>query len=914
MRMFLAWLLLLGCSSSSPAVTRTTPPATPARPADGHADRGLEPAAPALRLPRNFLPVRYAAQLAIDPARRDFDGAIGITGRVAERSSVIWLHGHQLAIRHAVARRAGVEIPVTATPRGTELLELRAASPLDPGEWTLVIAYAGVYDELNTTGAFKQTVAGAPYVYSQFEALYARRVFPCFDEPDSKVPWQLTLDVPADLVAVSNTSVVREQALGDGRKRVEFATTRPLPSYLLAFGVGPFDVVQAGATPGGAPIRVITMKGRAREAAWAARTTPRIVALLEELFGSKYPYDKLDMLAIPVTVGFGAMENAGLVTFTETLMLLDPAHAARQREYDWVNVAAHELGHQWFGDLVTTAWWNDIWLNEGFANWVERKISTRFEPAWHEEIAEIEIRSMALDDDALVSARRIRQPIVASDDILNAFDGITYDKGASVLNMFESYVGRDVFLRGVRAYIAQHAFGNATSDEFAAAISQAAGKDLGLAFASFLEQPGAPELTARVSCERGRPPHVALRQARFVPPGAPAPPPGKPWIVPVCIAFDAGGRRGETCTLLDATEAEVALPAASCPRWVMPNASGRGYYRTAYTAADVTALRDLAWPELTAAERSALVFDASSAAMVGKLPLPLALSFVPRLLASGDRFSIRAALAIPFAVRDLVPDGLRASYEAWVRTTLGPTAHRVGLAARGGDGLDAEAARTSLIELVGDLARDPALAGEAVKLSPRWRELPQATRRNVVLLASHARPEVFARMLADVRDEPDRDRREELLYALATTRDPDQQRSALALVLDPLLDIRDTQAVLVAPTLEASRVVAQRFFQDHRAAILARIPADGTASGQAWLAGLFTASCSAERRGELADYVTATFAGLPGGARTVQQAIEAMDQCIARRKLLEPAIRDWLGAGRGGATGAVSSRRARGGR
>jgi alanyl aminopeptidase len=862
------------------------------------ADRILEPAEPALRLPRNFLPVRYAATLAIDPARDGFDGRIAITGTVSERSLVIWLHGHHLTIRRATAHRdaaGGTDVELTATPHGDELLELRAATPLDAGSWTLALDYTGAYDALSTTGAFKQTVHGEPYVYSQLEAVYARRVFPCFDEPDSKVPWQLTLEVPAALVAVSNTPVARETPLDAGRKRVEFAPTRPLPSYLVAFGVGPFDVVDAGATAHGTPIRVIALHGRAPDAAWAAKTAPRLLELLEELFGSPYPYAKLDLLAIPLAVGFGAMENAGLVTFSEPLILLPP-HAPKLREYDWVRAAAHELGHQWFGDLVTMAWWNDIWLNEGFANWVEHKISARFEPAWHEELAEIEARNSALGDDSLVVARKIRQPIATPDDIFNVFDGITYDKGASVLGMFERYVGPEVFLAGVRAYLVDHAYGNATSDELVRAIGTAAGKDIRTAFATFLDQPGAPQITATLVCDPGKQPRVALGQERYVPPGAEAPEAGQPWIVPVCVAYDRGGARGEACTLLDAPVGSLALDEPACPAWVMPNAWGRGYYRTAYTEDQVTALRDQAWPVLAPAEREAVMFDVEDEAALGALPLPLALSFVPRLLAAGDRFSIRAALAIPLAIGEFVPDDLRPAYEAWLRRTFGPAAHQAGLTPSDRESLDLEVTRDDLVHAVGTVGRDPVLAAAAVVLAGKWRDLPPAIRPRVAELAAPAQPAVFQRLLRAVYTEDDRQRRLELIGALAATRDVAQQRAVLALVLDPKLDIRDTSMILGLGALEPNRVAAQQFFRDHQAELLARLPQDGAASGPADLSAMFTASCAAARRDEIAGYITATFGKLRGGARVVAQQVESLDQCIARRALLEPAIRHWLAA------------------
>jgi alanyl aminopeptidase len=889
-------VLLAACASSTGGTAQVSPsPAASPAAAPALADHGLEPPAPTLRLPRNFVPTKYAATLGIDPAKTGFTGAIAITGNVAERSSVIWLHGRHLAIRHAVARAGGNEVALTVRPRGDELLEIRAARPLDAGSWTLAIDYTGDYDDRNTAGAFKQTVHDAAYIYSQFEALYARRVFPCFDEPDNKVPWQLTLDVPTSQIAVSNTPIVREQALSPTTKRVEFAPTKPLPSYLVAFGVGPFSIVDAGKTQRGTAVRVIAFKDRAADAAYAARTGPRILDLLERFFGTPYPYEKLDLLAVPITVGFGAMENAGLVTFTEALILNDAKLASREREHIWVVVAAHELAHQWFGDLVTTAWWDDIWLNEGFATWVESKISAAFEPGWHDEIGEIETRDQALNDDRLISARQIRQPITNPDDILNAFDNITYGKGASVLNMFEHYVGTEAFMRGVQTYIAAHRFANATSDQLVASISEASGKDIRAAFTSFLEQPGAPQITASLVCDRGQPPRVELRQTRYVPPGAPEPAAGKPWGVPVCVAFDRAGKRGDACTLLAAPTGSLALEATSCPRWMMPNASGRGYYRNVYTPAQVTQLRDLAWPQLDQVERNVVLFDVHQATVSGALPLPLALSFVPRLLAAGDRFSIAAALGVAEAVNPFVADEQRPAYEAWLRKTFGPAARRAGLQPSAHDSLDVETSRGELINLVGSLGRDPVLTGEASKLVGHWRELPEATRGLVLKMASDVQPALYDKLRHDVHGEDDRRRREQVLVTLASTRHVKEQRASLELVLDPKLDIRETQGMMFqAAPLPANLEVVKDFFRAHQVELLQKIPSEGTASGPAGFANIFTATCSAAQRDEIASYVTQTFAKLEGGARVVQQAIEGMDQCIARRAALEPVIRHWL--------------------
>ena len=900
--MFFVAVTLVACSSpatpvKTPApVLAAAPRATAATPVG---DRGLDPAAPTLRLPRNFLPTSYAARLAIDPARSGFDGAIAITGNVAERSSTIWLHGRKLKVAHATATGSGGTIELAVAPQGDELLAFRAAAPLDAGVWTLAIEYTGEFDETNTTGAFKQTVAGSPYVFTQFEATYARWAFPCFDEPDNKVPWKLTLDVPAKLTAISNTAVEHEQALGAETKRIEFAETKPLPSYLVAFGVGPFDVVDAGKTKSGTPVRVIALKDRAADAAWAAKTSAPLIDLLEEFFGSPYPYAKMDMMTIPVTVGFGAMENAGMITFTETLILMDPKHASQRNQYEWITVAAHELAHQWFGDLVTTAWWDDIWLNEGFANWVERKIATRFDPVWHDEQSEVSMRNSALESDSLVSARQIRQPIATLGDIANAFDGITYNKGASVLNMFEGYLGHDAFITGVRAYIKQHAFGNATSTEFAAAISQSAGTDVGPAFATFLEQPGAPEITAALACDAGQPPRVTVSQQRYVPPGAGDPTAGKPWLVPVCVAFDRGGKRAETCGLLDGPTGAIALDAPSCPRWMMPNVDGRGYYRNVYTAAQVANLRDVAWPQLKPTERRVVVFDATNATTLGKLPLQLALSFVPKLVATGDRFSIGDALALPMGIRDAVPGELRPAYEGWLRRTFGVPARKAGLVPRDNDNLDVESVRGNLVDAVALVGHEPTLSAEAVRLSAKWHDLPQSVRGTVISLAARANPAVFDRLLKEVHTEPDRTRRSEIFRALVTTNDEKRLIAALSLTLDPALDIRETQWILFLASRsgEANGAITRKFFMDHQDEVMKRIPTDGATGGNTWLTFVFTSNCAPSRRDEYADYVTKTFGKLPGGDRAVRQGIENMDQCIARRKLIEPQLRAWLGGG-----------------
>jgi alanyl aminopeptidase len=890
-------ILLAACPAPNP------PPRAPAPPVAATIDAPAPAAPPVpsdetpkLRLPRAFLPTAYAAKLAIDPDKPTFEGEIAIDGSVAESTSVIWLHGYHLTIHSAKATREGTSIAVAVTPHGEELLELRPESPLAPGSWQLALDYTGSIDPVVTLGAFKEVTGGHSYVFTQFESIGARRVFPCLDEPDSKVPWTLTLDVPAADVAVANTMPAHDAEIAGGIHRYEFAPTKPLPSYLVAFGIGPFDIVPAGKTKSGVPVRVIAPKGRAPEAAYAAQTTARVLDLLEEWFGIPYAFGKLDVMAIPLTSGFGAMENAGLVTFVETLLLIDPQHPSWNRRHRYVTVAAHELAHQWFGDLVTTAWWDDIWLNEGFANWMETKIVAKFDPSWHADLSEVEMRRSAQDSDSLVTARKIRQQIEDENDILDSFDGITYDKGASVLRMFEAFVGPDAFQRGVRAYLTERQFGNATSSDFIAAIGKASNRELAPAFATFLDQAGLPQLTFDLQCGHGKP-RVSITQTRYV--GETPPPEAtKPWIIPMCIAYDAPNGRAQACTLVDAPTATLELP-GSCPRWIAPNAGGRGYYRVDLTVKQATALRDEAWSVLTPAERLVTFYDVTTSATQAHqgqaLPLALAMSFVPKLLAAGDRFAIADVAGLAGRLVWYSQPDQRAKLETWLRETFGPGTTKLGALPKDGDDLDAESSRGELYNMTAYEGRDPDLQKQAIDLASHWRDLPEAMRVHILSVAVDASPEIQARVREEVKTEKDVVKLGEELTALARIRDPQRLQEALGAMLDPTIDFRRSMWML--GNLDVSTIgVRQAFFKAHQAALFKRLPAiDDTGTSVYAFAQPFAEDCDAARRDELADFMKQTFSTIPGAPRRIAQLTEGLDRCIATRRLLEPEVRGWLG-------------------
>src|SRR5580704_803778 len=459
-------------------------------------------------------PTSYQADLTLDPGKDTYSGSISISMQVNKPVETIWLNQEKLTIKSAVLTSRGVEHRAHIVPGGDDFVGIAFDAPLPADAAVLAIGYTGEVVTKNSIGIFHQQESGNWYLFSQFEATDARAAFPCFDEPSYKTPWQLTLHFPSGNSAISNTPPASETS-ANGVKTVVFKETKPLPSYLVAFAVGPFEYVNAGvAGKKKVPVRIVVPKGKAGEAKYAAEVTATILTRLEDYFGIPYPYEKADQVAIPNTAGFGAMENVGMVTYEQNIILADPKTDRIGRQRGYASTAAHELAHQWFGDLVTTAWWDDIWLNEAFATWMERKLIAEWKPEWQTRVSDVSDKLGAESDDSLISVRKIRQPITSKDDINNAFDTITYQKGASVIGMFENLMGPEEFRKGVQGYLKQYAFRATTAAEFLDSLSTSSKRNVTTAFSTFLNQAGVPIVTVALDCT-GAKPALKVEQERF---------------------------------------------------------------------------------------------------------------------------------------------------------------------------------------------------------------------------------------------------------------------------------------------------------------------------------------------------------------------------------------------------------------
>ncbi len=855
---------------------------------------GVKP--PTLRLPSGAEPSSYQATLVLDPSKSEFTGHIEIAMTFEQPAALFWLNDHGLTIERAqLTPSSGSAVTLQTVPGGDEFVGFRAPAPIAAGTATLAIDYRGKVDAVDTYGIFHQKDHGNWYLYTQFESLGARRAFPCFDEPDYKVPWQLTLEVPAGQVAVSNTPVDSQTPTDHGTVAVRFRQTKPLPSYLVAFGVGPFETVDGGKTKDGAPVRIITMKGRAGEAAWAAKSTARIIGLLEDYFGIPYPYAKADALAVPMTVGFGAMENPGLITYTEGLILARPedASVSTRRRYAWV--AAHELAHQWFGDLVTPVWWNDIWLNEAFATWMEQRIMQGFEPAWDAPAVSVQDMQKAMWSDSLDSARRITQPIATQDDIEGAFDPITYEKGAAVIRMFEHWVGQDVFRKGVHAYLQNHAWKNGTSAEFLDAIGVAAGKDVKTPFSTFLDQVGTPLVSMQLRCDKGKPPALALAQKRYLPLGSKASA-DVTWQVPVCVKYPAGKGLKTACTLLTGKTGELALDGVKrCPEWVAPNADAIGYYRSEMSEAMLRDLHRHGLRKLSLAEKLVAVADVNALVAAGTLPVGGELDLARAVGRDKNRFLVEAAAGIVWGIDDQIQPASEPAYAAFIRDLFGKRARKLGWKPRKKESLDDSEVREAIVPLVAEKGHDKKLSAEAVKLARAWladRTAVAPRLRGAVLrvAARSGDGALFDAFLAEAKKTDSRRDRRSLLAALGSFRDPALTQRALGLLLSGDFDIREASAVLWgALELPDQRKAVLDFVVAHFDALIAKMPKETGAR----LARIVPSQCDAAARGEVVGLLDRV-AKLPSGPRASKQALERFDLCVDRRKAQAKAIADYF--------------------
>lgn len=663
------------------------------------------------RLPRTVVPTRYELTLEPDLPSATFRGEVLVTLRVLEPVSELVCNAVELVVEAATLESdAGTCQPAIVLDPETERCHLPLPAQLPAGNCRLRLRFRGTLND-KLRGFYRSTYRDPTgttrlLAATQFEATDARRAFPCWDEPAFKAVFATTLIVDAAATVVSNSAIVAEEPLG-GRKRVRFADTIPMSTYLVAFVVGDLEATEP-VYVGRTPLRVWCTPGKRRLAALGLEVAASSLRFFEEYFDRPYPGDKLDLLAIP-DFAAGAMENLGAITFRETALLVDPStatHAERERVAD---VVAHENAHMWFGDLVTMSWWNGLWLNEAFATFMGMMAVDFWKPEWRRWASFGVSRASALLVDGLQSTRPIEFPVVSPRDADAMFDVLTYEKGAAVLRMFEQHLGPDVFRNGVRHYLQQHAFGNTDTDDLWKALGAVSGADAPAMLNDWIFRPGYP--LVRANFDDGR---LHLRQQRFTYlPSESSAERDEPWFLPLQARIGTVLRG----VLLDRAETIVDAPNDEP---LLLNAGGHAFCRVQY-APELLArlLRPNVLISLVPVERFNLVNDAWAAVLAGLSSLQDYLELTAHFREERDR-NVWSVLTGSFhALSRLIEDEARPRFAAFVRDRVGPSVSRLGWEPQPGEDDLTRQLRGDLLRMAGVLGEDVAVQTRAAEVHAR---------------------------------------------------------------------------------------------------------------------------------------------------------------------------------------------------
>ena len=655
------------------------------------------------RLPHTIQPGFQEVELRIDPARPDYSGTTTIELSVAEATDRIGIYQLGLSLdKISLSSDAGTRA-LTAEPAAYEINWLADGDEIPAGDYALTIEFSGKFST-DALGMHRVDFEDDAYVFTQFEAMFGRRAFPMFDEPEFKIPYQLTIAAPDGLAVVSNTPV-DDIEKEDGWQTVRFIKTRPLPSYLIAYAVGPLD--RAPITGLSVPGYIYTPKGHADELKFVVRETPTILAALENYFELDYPYRKLDFLAVP-DFAFGAMENPGLITYRTDLLLFHDEIRGSTAEAV-LNVIAHEVAHIWYGDLVTMKWWDDLWLNEAFATWMAQTI-LRTEYPQYENTLKLP-QSNAFAADQRTTSKAIRRTVRNTEEIMDGM-GLNYSKGHSILNMLEEYVGAEMLQSSIRRYIQKYAWSNATEQDLWNVISETSGLDVASVASDYLNQPG----FAKIDVDRDG--HV--KQQRFVSYGRTAP--DLSWQVPLNVKYKKDEKILETSYLLKEQAGVIDVPADT--DWIFPDAGGNGYYRWVTDSTQFYNLIDDA-DKLTDRERIALLSNSKALLNAGDLSLADYLFALDKLLKDEHPLVFLPALEALKDIGDSFTDSDSAPMFAhFVDESLTSRFLEVGTETRDQDSEAIVKMRPRLMRVLGEYGSDPGVREAAAKLARRYLEAP----------------------------------------------------------------------------------------------------------------------------------------------------------------------------------------------
>lgn len=840
------------------------------------------------RLPDTVIPEHYTLTLTPDLKTATFTGIEKIDVQLKQAADSVTLNAAEIkfsSVKADVSDRS-VDATVTLDPQ-KEQATFRFSRSLPAGPVTLSIEYSGILNN-ELRGFYLSKTAKRNYAVTQFEPTDARRAFPSFDEPAFKATFNVTLVVDKGDTAISNTNIVSDSAGPAADKHtIHFATTPKMSTYLVAFLVGDFQCISGQSD--GTPIRVCGTPDKVQYGQFALSAAEFVLHYYNTYFGIRYPMPKLDLIGIP-DFEAGAMENFGAITYRETDLFLDEKNSSVGAKKDVAEVVAHEMAHQWFGDMVTMQWWNNLWLNEGFATWMENKPVAAWHPEWHipQDVA-AELNS-TLNYDSQKMTRTIRANADTPDEINQMFDAISYGKAAAVLLMTENYEGPETFRNGVHNYLAAHMFSNATAEDFWNAQAAASHKPVDKVLSSFVAEPGVPLLTFEHPANGT----VQVTQKRFylnpqVNAGM-----DQSWSVPVCFA--AGGIE-EHCDLLDSMRQSLHAPSSPV---FFPDAQGKGYYRYALPDGDYEKIVAAIETALTPEERISLLGDEWAGVRANKDSVGDYL----KLVASVKDDSSSAVISTATSPIETIADQIastpeeRASLARWVLNTFQPAYQRLGEPGPS-DTPDQKELRASLFGVLGFVGRDPHVIAEAKQIAVKYLQDPASVdatlAQTAASIAAVNGDSAFFDQLQHAYETGNNPQIQEYaLRMLALFRNPELEERGLAFAVSG--KVRNQDAViqlLIAMRQPETRDVAWTFIRDHWDQVKAQIT---TAMGGYLVSGA-GAFCSDQKKQEITDFFSAH--PVPASGHSLERAQNSIDDCVVLRADQGPRLREWASTEKG---------------
>lgn len=861
------------------------------------------PQIPKGQLSKDIVPSHIYLDLTIVPDETYFSGTTRIDLTVNKTSQHYYIHGNLLEVSRVQIKTAKGKT-ITGSYKQVDksgIALLTFPETIKKGLVELNITYKAPFNE-SLEGLYKVNDGGINYAFTQFESISARLAFPGFDEPGFKVPFDISLTIKSDEVAFSNTPIKNETALDNGMKKIDFMTTKPLPAYLVAFAVGEFDVVKWKPLPKTAirdrtlPLSGIATKGKGKNLKYALQHSQEIIEGLENYFQIPYPYAKLDIVAVP-DFGAGAMENAALITYREQILLLD-GKSSQDQIQRYMMVHAHELAHQWFGDLVTPYWWNDIWLNEAFATWMSYTALNNVYPEQHFDQSIINRALRAMKDDSLINARQIRQPIKSNHDISSAFDGITYSKGAGVLEMMNQFLTPQQFRNGIHDYMSQFAFKNASSADFILAISQASqnipADIIESAFNSFLDQPGIPYLSIQNRCEDSVN-TLTLNQSRYLPQGSNGST-EQTWEIPACVSYEIKGKKHQDCEIINQKQQEFKLSGKGCADYIMPNSNGSGYYRYDLSAKN--------WKQLYAklsklSTNEAMSLNDSFSASIdkGKIDFATLMQVAPIIVQSDLNNIAIAPMAMITHMKEDVAENNTDKQKLAVKANqlYAQKFKELGFKSKSNDTVEDTKLRSSVVEFLADTANNQAIrkqlkdmayvyTGYSTDGSGDGQLHEDLVDTNLLGLAMQVAVEdsnqAYTDHLIQLFDgSNDGTIRGRLLTGISASKNPEFIKQLRDWVISDRLRDNEIYTIIFSQVSDnANKYGMWQWVKDNFEAFKNRVPI----WGQGRLTAVGSSFCTQEKKQELLDFFNPIIEDLSGGPRYLAQTVESIDLCMAK--------------------------------